>query len=460
PHYIKRGDPFEITVGVVDEAGNSFVADLVEGLATLDSAGSKTVPASVAPSADTDRPVLRFAAGTLDSADRWQIMMRATKDGFTQTAQVALVEVEDSPFPSPGTPPDGPTVSADPDNAIAPGSDGGAFLDTADLGSGGGGGQGPAGPEGPEGPQGPAGPEGPQGPIGPQGPAGADGQDGAQGPEGPAGADGQDGAQGPAGPVGADGQGGDLPVESGGVEVLATPDALNFTGTGVSVIDDGGKATITITAGSGAQGPAGPAGPEGPEGPQGPAGPAGADGLDGAQGPEGPEGAVGPAGPAGPAGPEGAQGVAGPAGPAGDPGADGQDGAQGPAGPQGPEGPAGPEGPTDPDTLKSDETATLTAGYTVTPHDTGTVNAGTLTPDAANPGLQFYTNDGAHNLAPPADSCSIQIKVTNGANAGAITPTRFTNSDASALTTTPGDKFMLYITVIGADSVLDVRALQ
>ncbi|MEM7644607.1 MAG: hypothetical protein AAF366_19095, partial [Pseudomonadota bacterium] len=427
PHYIKRGDPFEITVGVVDEAGNSFVADLVEGLATLDSAGSKTVPASVVPSIDTDRPVLRFAAGTLDGADRWQIMMRATKDGFTQTAQVALVEVEDSPFPSPGTPPDGPTVSADPDNAITSGSDGGAFLDTADLGSGGSGSQGPAGPEGPEGPQGPAGPAGPQGPAG------------------PAGADGQDGAQGPAGPAGADGQDGNVPVESDGVEVIAAPDALNFTGTGVSVADDAGTATVTITAGSGAQGPAGPAGPEGPEGPQGPAGPAGAAGSDGL------DGAQGPAGPAGPEGPEGPQGPAGPAG------ADGLDGAQGPAGPAGPQ---GPEGPTDPETLKSDETATLTAGYTVTPHDAGTVNAGTFTPDPANPALQFYTNEGAHNLAPPATSASIQIKVTNGPNAGAIIPAGFTASDVSALTTIDGDKFMLYITVIGADSVLDVRALQ
>jgi hypothetical protein len=43
--------------------------------------------------------------------------------------------------------------------------------------------------------------------------------------------------------------GGTVPVEDDGTEIVATPTAFNFTGTGVSVTDVGGVATINITGG-------------------------------------------------------------------------------------------------------------------------------------------------------------------------------------------------------------------
>lgn len=111
--------------------------------------------------------------------------------------------------------------------------------------------------------------------------------------------------------------------------------------------------------------------------------------------------------------------------------------------------------------LKSNTTNTITVGYGITPFNGGTVSSGTFTPSAANGNYQFYTNNGAHTLANPTSDCAIDILVTNGASAGAITFTTFTvGTTGDGLTTVNGSKFIISIRRINAISTYVVKALQ
>lgn len=111
--------------------------------------------------------------------------------------------------------------------------------------------------------------------------------------------------------------------------------------------------------------------------------------------------------------------------------------------------------PVDPDTLYSDQTANLTVGYTATGYSAGTVSSGTLTLNPANGNIQRYTNNGAHTLAPPTSDCSILVKITNGASAGAITLSSFTKTQGT-LNTTNGAVFFASVIVNGGSSLFSV----
>lgn len=112
--------------------------------------------------------------------------------------------------------------------------------------------------------------------------------------------------------------------------------------------------------------------------------------------------------------------------------------------------------------LTTGNTATITKGYSVTPNNIGTVSSGTTTPDPANGNYQYYTNNGAHTLAAPSSDCAIDVLVTNGASAGAITFSGFTvgSSTGSALTTTNTNKFIISIRRINAVATYSIYALQ
>jgi hypothetical protein len=138
-----------------------------------------------------------------------------------------------------------------------------------------------------------------------------------------------------------------------GANIISSASTMDFKGAGVAVSGTPGKATITVSAGSG-QGLPGPQGPTGPIGPTGPQGLQGTAGLNGATGGTGPTGATGSqgfqglAGPTGATGPQGATGTIGATGPTGPGGATGITGATGATGPGGiiavyrqPEPPAG-----------------------------------------------------------------------------------------------------------------------
>jgi hypothetical protein len=120
--------------------------------------------------------------------------------------------------------------------------------------------------------------------------------------------------------------------------------------------------------------------------------------------------------------------------------------------------------PLDADTLKSDVSANLTAGYSATQVSLGTIASGTVTPAFANGNEQKYTNNGAHTLAPATltagRATSITVEITNGASAGVITTSGFTKVIGDAFTTTNGHKFKCFIHIGDAASLLNVVALQ
>lgn len=113
----------------------------------------------------------------------------------------------------------------------------------------------------------------------------------------------------------------------------------------------------------------------------------------------------------------------------------------------------------DADTLKADTADNLTAGFTATPYNAGTKSSGTYTPDAANGNLQYAVNGGAHTLAPMSSSGTVVVQYTNNASAGAVTTSGFDKVSGS-FTTTNGDDFMCYLTVVNTFSHLTIVALQ
>ena len=100
----------------------------------------------------------------------------------------------------------------------------------------------------------------------------------------------------------------------------------------------------------------------------------------------------------------------------------------------------------DADTLKANLADVLTAGFAATPFNAGTKSSGTYTPDEASGNFQYATNNGAHTLAPPTNSCTLIILYLNGASAGTITTSGFTMVTGNAFTTTNTSKFLCYIT--------------
>lgn len=114
----------------------------------------------------------------------------------------------------------------------------------------------------------------------------------------------------------------------------------------------------------------------------------------------------------------------------------------------------------DPDILKADTADVLQAGYAATVHDLSTISSGTTTLNEANGNLQKCVNGGAFTLAPPSNSCTIVLQVTNNASAGAITTTGFTKTDGDPISTTDGDDFFYYVTVVGSFSHLTVKKLS
>jgi hypothetical protein len=105
---------------------------------------------------------------------------------------------------------------------------------------------------------------------------------------------------------------------------------------------------------------------------------------------------------------------------------------------------------------------TITGGFNFTPANGGTITTGTVTPNPLSGNYQFYTNNGAHTLAAPASDCAMDILITNGASAGAITFSGFTTgaSVGDPLTTTNTNKFIISIRRINAVATYTIKALQ
>ena len=114
----------------------------------------------------------------------------------------------------------------------------------------------------------------------------------------------------------------------------------------------------------------------------------------------------------------------------------------------------------DADTLKADTADVLTAGFAATVHDLGTISSGTTTLNEASGNLQKCINGGAFTLAPPSNSCTIVLQITNNASAGAITSSGFTLTDGDTYSTGNGDDFFAYCTVVGSFSHLTIKKLS
>lgn len=110
--------------------------------------------------------------------------------------------------------------------------------------------------------------------------------------------------------------------------------------------------------------------------------------------------------------------------------------------------------------VKSDTTATFTKGYNATAYAAGTKSSGTFTPLPSDGNFQTATNGGSHTLGVPASTCSIVIQYTNNSSAGTISTSGYTKVTGSTITTTNGDDFLMFITVVGSFSHLHVQALQ
>lgn len=327
---------------------------------------------------------------------------------------------------------------------------------------------GPTGPVGATGATGPTGPTGPAGEIGATGPVG---ETGSTGPVGSTGATGPSGAVGPTGPTGATGPTGiSGPTGATGptgasFTWVSTPWATATSYTVRQALEHNGNAYICIsshTSGASTEPGVGASWQTvwdlmAQKGATGATGPSGATGATGATGPTG-VGTVGATGPTGPTGPTGV-GATGATGPSG---AVGATGPTGPTGATGPVGATGPTGPEDPNVVKANATKNLTAGYTATSDNDGTVSSGTYTPDPATGNFKRLTNNGAFTFAAPtaADDYTMVAKVMNGASAGTITFSGFTKQSGDPLTTTNGHKFFLYITKLDGDEHLNVVALQ
>jgi hypothetical protein len=103
----------------------------------------------------------------------------------------------------------------------------------------------------------------------------------------------------------------------------------------------------------------------------------------------------------------------------------------------------------------------VTGGARVTPLEIGggTVTTGTVTPDPGDRPMQYYTNGGAHTLAPGSNKGYYVLEITNNASAGAITTSGFTKVVGS-FTTTNAHKFLCSVIVSQTYSLLSIQALQ
>ncbi|WP_171232151.1 hypothetical protein [Ruegeria sp. HKCCA4812] len=109
---------------------------------------------------------------------------------------------------------------------------------------------------------------------------------------------------------------------------------------------------------------------------------------------------------------------------------------------------------------------TLTAPVITSPEvsytsdNDGTQSSGTYTPAVSGSNIKRIVNGGAFTLGVPSGEGTFAVQVTNNASAGTITTSGFTVVKGDTLTTTDGDDFMLFITVVNSFSVLNVVALQ
>lgn len=101
----------------------------------------------------------------------------------------------------------------------------------------------------------------------------------------------------------------------------------------------------------------------------------------------------------------------------------------------------------------------VVGGYSIQPASLGTMSSFTLNPLLGN--YQYGTNNGAFTITAPTVDCAIDVLITNGASAGAISFSGFTvGTTGDSFTTTNGHKFILSIRRINSVATYVIKALQ
>ncbi|OBQ74520.1 hypothetical protein A8146_01805 [Mesorhizobium loti] len=112
---------------------------------------------------------------------------------------------------------------------------------------------------------------------------------------------------------------------------------------------------------------------------------------------------------------------------------------------------------------KAADNTGITAGFTSTAVNDGTKSSGTYAPSPLGGNLRYISNGGAFTLAAPSQvgDYSMVIQIANSATAGAVAFSGFAVAlGGSALTTTNGSKFNLYITKLNGAVTGNIEALQ
>lgn len=114
--------------------------------------------------------------------------------------------------------------------------------------------------------------------------------------------------------------------------------------------------------------------------------------------------------------------------------------------------------------FRSDEHATLTAGYDIVPEDLGTAS-GTVTPEVdatGKPNIKKLVNNAAFTLTGPSTSLAtnIRIRLINGASAGAIDTSAFDEVyDPDGYVTTSGKEYWLFLDHDDTRDTLAIREI-
>jgi len=107
--------------------------------------------------------------------------------------------------------------------------------------------------------------------------------------------------------------------------------------------------------------------------------------------------------------------------------------------------------------------APISGGFVLAPFNGGVITTGTFTPNPLAGNYQFYTNNGAHNFATPLVDCALDVLVTNGSSAGAISFAAGFSvgiNTGDSLTTANGNKFIISVRRINGTSTYVIKALQ
>jgi hypothetical protein len=110
----------------------------------------------------------------------------------------------------------------------------------------------------------------------------------------------------------------------------------------------------------------------------------------------------------------------------------------------------------DANTVKSNASRTLTAGFTASAPDLGTTSSGTWTPNMASGNFQLMRNGGAFTIAPPANDGSMVIYLYNSAP-GAVTFSGWHKVIGDTIDVVVGHAFYLFITNISGLKVCNVQ---